>query len=224
MSWNFWRKLKKSKENVTLEQLNEQIMQIVAHISRQSEQIAKSNEQMAELGIQLNKLARLQYKTGQDMQVKLEKLMIGIDDARQHWQAARDAELTQLHAMERQIDSLMMVLINWIDDIDLISARLQDGEQEAWRQLLKKWAGQILTALAGIGVHELEVKGRSFNPQLAESIGTVACSPSAPGASNDGHTRSTVPYQVVEVARRGFVFNDGRLLRKAQVITMREEV
>lgn len=91
------------------------------------------------------------------------------------------------------------------------------------RPLLEQWAGQIVIALARAGIHETEHLGRSFDPEWAESIGTAAPVPrEAIAVSGDGQDRSYVPYEVVEVVRRGFVGNDGRLLRKARVITVRE--
>jgi len=40
---------------------------------------------------------------------------------------------------------------------------------------------------------------------------------------NEESTRIPLPYEVAEVVKRGFIDNDGRLLRKAQVITYEED-
>ncbi len=59
--------------------------------------------------------------------------------------------------------------------------------------------------LAGEGVKALDVKGKPFDPHLAEAIGTSAAA--------DGEADDTV----VEVAEKGYVMGDD-LLRPAKVI------
>lgn len=218
MSWKFWQGRKNNNESV-YKQLNEQLTQLGEELSKVSAQITGSNEQAAELGGQVNKLTRLQYKTGQDMHGKLDKLMTGLDTL-QSRHSAYDINITQLKTLERQLDSLTGALIRWIDDIDLVCAQLLSTEQEAWLQLMNQWSGQLLTALAGAGIHELDLKGRSFDPRLAESIGTVKLDPAPTEIRGVENHQSPVPYEVVEVVKRGFVCSDGHLLRKAQVLTL----
>ncbi|MHB1127349.1 MAG: nucleotide exchange factor GrpE [Bacillota bacterium] len=183
------------------------------------EEISGSHEQLAEIEALLNKLARVQYKTSQDSQGKLDRLITNTE-AVQQWQAAHEIDQGRLVSLEQQVDYLVQTLIAWLDDIDLVLSRLQ-GEAQSWATLLKQWAVQLVRALAETGIRELDLLGHSFQPQWAESIGTDARS-SLP-AAEDGRTREYVSYEVLQVIKRGFATEDGRLLRKAQVITLKEE-
>ncbi len=206
MNLKFWMKRPKTDEFAgNTDQLREQLSQL--------------GEQSAEIGVQMNKLVRIQYKTGQEILAKIDRITAGMD-AVQRWQTDQEVNVARLNEMERQIDFLTGILVRWLDDIDYVCAGLQGEDQGRWRQLLEQWGGQLLTALAEVGVREMDLLGRTFNPQWAESIGTVARDPSGV----DGEiTRLLVPYEVVSVIKRGFVYSDGRLLRKAQVISIQED-
>ncbi|MEW6663167.1 MAG: nucleotide exchange factor GrpE [Bacillota bacterium] len=183
------------------------------------EEISGNREQVAEIEAVLNKLARVQYKTGQDIQGKLDRLTATTEAMRQ-WQAAHEIDKDRLESLERQVAYLVETLIAWLDDIDLVLSRLQ-GERQTWGALLEQWATQLVRALAATGIRELDLLGRSFQPQWAEAIGAV--NRSGLPAAEDGRTREYVPYEVLQVIKRGFATEDGRLLRKAQVITLKEE-
>lgn len=202
MKWKFWRWTEKPAVDDHIKQLNERLNQI---------------------GDQVNKVARIQYKTGQELQNKLECLNSGLETAEQR-QIAYDRDLKNLGLLNSQVEYLTEVLISRLDDIDLLCTQLQGEGQKTWLKLLEQWAVQILEALRQIGISEFNLKGSSFDPRLAESIGTVSSNTFCPEASETGDGQAAVPYQVVEVIKRGFVFNDGRLLRKAQVITLQEVV
>lgn len=62
MNWNFWTQLRKPAVDDLLKQLNEQL-----------------SEQLNQIGDQVNKLARIQYKTGQELQSKMERLNTGLE-------------------------------------------------------------------------------------------------------------------------------------------------
>ncbi|ABO51618.1 hypothetical protein Dred_3116 [Desulforamulus reducens MI-1] len=211
MSWKFWAKEKKENNEAVLEQVFEQINRLGA-------QVSGYNEQVVEIGAQVQKVARLQYKTGQNLQGKLEELATAVGNL-QNRQAAYDAEAAQLNKRQQQINYLTEQLINWLDDIDLVCARLSEG-QELWKQLMEQWAGQLITALQQLGIRELDLLGSSFNPQWADAIGTIHRSSATVGTQSHGE----VPYEVAEIVKRGFIYGNGQLLRKAQVITYREEV
>jgi len=65
--------------------------------------------------------------------------------------------------------------------------------------------------------------GTSFNPTLAESIGTVVRQPVRTGTTEEELVRVLLSYEIAEVVKRGFVYENGALLRKAQVITYQED-
>ncbi|MEW6696474.1 MAG: nucleotide exchange factor GrpE [Bacillota bacterium] len=215
MNWKFWAKEKKGKNESALEQLCEQI-------TRLSTQVSGCSEQVAEVGAQVQKVARLQYKTGQSLQGKLEELAAAVENL-QNWQAAHDADAARSDRQEQQINHLTQSIIDWLDDIDLVCARLQGEGQELWRQLMEQWAGQLVTALQEMGIRELDLLGRSFDPKWADAIGTVHRGSVAAEIRDGGNSRAGVQYEVAEIAKRGFVYNSGQLLRKAQVITYEEE-
>ena len=202
MNWNFWTRPKKPAVDDLIKQLNEQLNQI---------------------GEQVNKLARLQYKTGQELQSKMERLNTGLEAVEQR-QITYDRDLKNLNILKNQVEYLTEVLINRLDDIDLLYAQLKGEGQETWQKLLEQWAFQLLEALGQIGICELNLTGSSFNSRLAESIGTVNRNTVFTESLETGDGTAAVPYQIVEVVKRGFIYNDGRLLRKAQVITLQEVV
>jgi molecular chaperone GrpE (heat shock protein) len=206
MNWNFWTQLRKPAVDDLLKQLNEQL-----------------SEQLNQIGDQVNKLARIQYKTGQELQSKMERLNTGLEALEQR-QTLYDRDLKNLNILKNQVEYLTEVLINRLDDIDLLYVRLKGEGQETWQKLLEQWAFQLLEALEQIGICELNLTGSSFDPRLAESIGTVNSNTVFTDSLEHGNGRAAVPYQIVEVVKRGFIYNDGRLLRKAQVITLQEVV
>ncbi len=48
--------------------------------------------------------------------------------------------------------------IAWLDDLDADIGRLRGEEQEAWRQLLRMWCGQIADMLSLANIYELQVR------------------------------------------------------------------
>jgi molecular chaperone GrpE (heat shock protein) len=181
----------------------------------------RSDEQNHVLGEQLGKLTRLQYKTGQDILGKLSIFNEQIEVVLK-WQEANKVEQTRSTESEAIIKEMSTALIAWLDDMDLVCARLQDEEQAAWHQLVEHWSKHLLNTLALADVRELHVLGTSFDPRWSESIGT------APRIAEDARTETTLssaamPYQIVEVVKRGYMLGSGTLLRKAQVITLLEE-
>jgi len=217
MNFKFWEKKGKIEEIAdATDQLRQQLTKIGEQVTGITAQVAGNGEQAVEVGVQVNKLARIQYKTGQEMLGKLDRLAAGMETV-QCWQADHAVDVARLNAVEQQNRYLTEVLIRWLDDIDFACAGLRGQDQERWGQLLEQWGNQLLAALAEIGVHEINLLGRTFNPQWAESISTVARGASA------GDREILVPYEVAEVIKRGFVHSDGRLLRKGQVITIRED-
>jgi molecular chaperone GrpE (heat shock protein) len=166
------------------------------------------SQQISNLTEQIMKLTRMQYKTTQQLQGQLEEIRLQIDNIRQ----------TQAEENANQFHALIEKNIRWLDDIDQLCKRLEGKETHMWQQTLRAWAEQLLSALAENGIHEIHVLGKSFQPQLAEAIGTV---PFRDASENEA---TYVPYQVMDVVQRGFAYQDGRILRKAQVITLEPDM
>ncbi|WP_168735682.1 nucleotide exchange factor GrpE [Cohnella fermenti] len=173
---------------------------------------------------QLGKLARLQYRNGQETSALLEQLGGQIrKDA--EWRDTEADLRREQEARERVLQTMTDTAISWLDDLDAVIGRLHGEEQADWSRLLRMWCGQITDMLALAGIHELQVLGSSFDPGWCEAIGTRPRELSGPASAgnNEKPSEARIPYQVVEVVRRGFAMRDGALLRKAQVITLEEK-
>lgn len=212
MSWLFWKKDRQRELDDTLNQIVFQLVEIKADIARTSERTEEDLQQGEEFGGQLVKLTRLQYKSGQETQVKLEQLSQGLAEV-QEWQAEYGIKAENVSALSRQREYLLDVLLCQLDEIDIACAGIKDKENNTWQPLLNQWAQRIVAALAEMGIYETDIIGKTFDPQLAEGVGVT---PRAPG------TDAAVPYEVAEVVKRGFMNSEGRVLRKAEVITYRE--
>jgi len=238
MNWKFWD-VKKRGERSSPAVISEQLISIAGRLdnleaflnSNQQQvyhmdgQLAQNAGQLTETAAQVQKLGRLHYKTSQETQSKLDRLMTGMEKV-QHWQEQYLQETVQLQLKEKQITALAEAVIKQLDDIDNIRRALKDELKDAardnWRQMLEQWAVRMVQALAEAGILEIAMQGQSFDPRRAEAIATVTRT-EALKMCVDTDADALIPYQVVAVTRRGFVTPEGRILRKAQVITVREE-
>jgi GrpE. len=203
LSFEFkWLFGKKDKENTV-----ENVMQ--EYFTLHTE---KLHAELEELRQQLSKMVRLQYKSGQETQSTLEQL--GEELKRFEQQRLDDkVALETLSDLVRQRESLVGALIRQLDDIDMVCDGRKEGTEDQWSPLLRHWSKRILRELGELDIREIDVLGKTFAPQTADCIGTIArVLPS----------EIDIPYEVASVVKRGFVDNDGVLLRKAQVITYQE--
>ena len=225
MKWNFWKKAEK-KQETCFSQLSAQLTVMSENMEKTAAHMAENLGQLTELGAQVQKVARIQYKTGQDTSGKLELLKVGLDTV-QKQQDIQRTEATRIHELEYMVTETANTLIKWLDDIDMITDRLAGKEQGNWQTLLQQWSDQIMLALQKIGIWEIDLLGHTFMPQYAEAIGTVTQN-DLNGQKNMRNLHSIAnnlpqePYAVVKVIKRGYVFSGGQLLRKAQVITLQE--
>ncbi|HEY3424275.1 MAG TPA: nucleotide exchange factor GrpE [Negativicutes bacterium] len=212
MNWLFWKNDKQNALAYTMSQLTGQLLAINANIAEVSERSADSLQQQQELNGQLAKLMRMQYKSGHETQVKLEQLQQEVTKMQQ-WQTKYDSETENGDTLRRQQEHLLTVLFCQLDELDTARSGLNDKENISWQSLLSQWAQKIVASLAQIGIYELDIMGKTFEPQIAEGVGTI---PRMPG------TDANIPYEVAEIVSRGFVNSEGYLLRKARVITYME--
>ncbi len=111
---------------------------------------------------------------------------------------------------EQRIDSIVstrrrMVLERFLPVLDNLERALQaTGGEETLRGGLEQTLRGFEAVLAGEGVKAIDVRGKPFDPRVAEAIGTTDSS------SADDDT-------VVEVAEKGYKLDDD-LLRPAKVI------
>lgn len=206
-----WKWRKREETAARLKELHQSVLQsersLSDHMKAQTQAI---EEQAQAFNEQIGKLTRLQYKSAQDIQSRLERLNERADAA-----AARQETLEALQARldkrERATAAMAESMMAWLDDLDSVCAGLRGEEQQAWQTLLRGWTARLIASLAAAGIRELPVLGAAFDPGLCEAVATRP------------RRESEVPYQIVEVVRRGFVDANGALLRKARVITVEEE-
>lgn len=105
--------------------------------------------------------------------------------------------------------STIMKLIQQIDDMDVVYGNLKHDHQ--LKELIKKWTDSLIATLGELGVYDSVRLGDTFDPAFAEAIETVDLS---------DHYR---PFEIVKVYTRTFVNGQGSLIRKGQVLTVKEE-
>lgn len=203
MKW-FWKnKTETSQGEEVIKQLTAQNDQLQAQCMRLEEQVTK--------------LSRIQYKASKDIQKKMDDLYEALFNKQQ--QEQQDLH-KQLVTSQARLEGMIQFLIQRLDELDLIHAKSVMGEQEhAWLEMNEQWIQQILTQLQHIGVVEVQMLGKSFDPTIAEALGTISLQ-QAPKSYPHVQVQAHIPYQVVEVLKRGFILQEGVLVRKAQVITI----
>jgi molecular chaperone GrpE len=112
--------------------------------------------------------------------------------------------------MQRDLDSLVssrrrMLIERFLPVLDNLERALaSNAGSEKLRGGVEQTLRGFEAVLAGEGVRAIEVKGKPFDPRVAEAIGTSASN----GAADD---------TVVEVAEKGYTLGE-ELLRPAKVI------
>ncbi len=199
--WKFWNKGKLQSE--------------LDSITKKLSNLEKTNqyllEKQDENNQQYNKLLRMQYKTTQEILENLENYTKKI--------CMTEQLVTEQNQLKMKNQFLVNCFLELLDDMDLTMNRLQETdekgqEKETWQRFFQGWSKKILEVLKNNGIREIELLGKGFDPLYAESIGTVI--------REQVKTEITAHCQIVDVFRRGFFFEDGILLRKAQVITLDE--
>ena len=159
----------------------------------------------------VNKLGRLQHRIGQEQSAKLGDIDVALTELLQH-EISQDEQSRRLQLVEGHADRLVAAMLRWLDDLDELSRKLDEDGHSSWGPLFTQWRDQVLRELAAVEVRELSVIGRSFDPRFCEGAQSVVVEPS----------EGRVPYEVLQVLRRGFVSDAGEIIRKALVVTARE--
>ena len=224
MKWNFWKK--KEEKETCFSRMSAQLTFMSENMAKNAAQMTESFEQLTELSVQVQKVARIQYKTGQDTSGKLDQLKANLDTVQQQQNIQQTATL-RIQELEYLVNETAKTLIKWLDDIDMLTDSLTGKEQGNWQTLLRQWSAQITQSLQKIGIWEVDLLGHTFMPQYAEAIGTVTKNDlnrqqNMRNLNSINNNRPQEPYAVVRVIKRGYVYAGGQLLRKAQVITLQE--
>lgn len=206
-------------EKQTIEVLTKEVFKINKKLYIMEEYFQKYDNKLQEINEHMDhnedliqKSLRLQYKSNQGITKKLEQTNERIDKTVDYNKKYAEVQYDKDHLIKER-NFILEKYIQWLDDIDLIYDKLNVQGQEHWISLFKNWQSQILKALEVVGIFEIDIIGKGFNPTISESVGT----------KKKEENKEYQPYEVVDILQRGFVFNDGTLLRKAKVITIDEE-
>lgn len=209
MNWKFWKQ-QKPLEDDRLDRISDGLKQLLTATNEQPlERLEMQIKENAEL---INRLSRLQYKMGQELINKVTPIYENLGDVTEFCQKGQAG--TELAIRENSNRMLVSTLIDSIDTIDGVMQNTRENIPDEWRAFLKTIQISELEGLARVGIRELELLGSSFNPIFAESVEVRAIDQLA------GQNKAMRPYEVIEVLRRGFIDGEGRVIRKAQVITL----
>lgn len=190
-----WFRRKKGEENTQLEQLQKDITSISGRLEEMEESI--------------NKLTRVQFKTSKKTKEELDNIGTSITSMAE-WKPL----IAQNNQLKMEQEIVRKQLMGYIDELDHALSGMS-AKDTKWKDVLSGWADDLKQSLETFGVSEIRVLGTTFDPRISESVKTVRILQQ----NNENH----VPYEVVEVYKRGFVAEDGKLIRKAIVATVKED-
>ncbi len=208
MGWKIWGQRKKLEKGESLELLSS----IEENLHKLDDKLQEVDKQLDNNEDLIQKSIRLQYKSYQEFLNKLDQTNERIDKTINYSKKYIEVKQDKDNLIEEK-NYLLGKNIQWLDDIDLICDKIRGQDLEFWIQLLKNWQNQILESLETLNIYEIDILGKSFNYEVAESVST----------KEKEDNKEYLPYEVVDVLQRGFIFKDGTLLRKAKVITIEEE-
>ncbi|KAF5080008.1 hypothetical protein DSECCO2_123780 [anaerobic digester metagenome] len=209
MSWKFWKQDQPLQDD-KLNSISDGLKQLLAATNGQPfEQLEMQIKENAEM---INRLSRLQYKMGQELINKVTPIYENLGEVTEFCQKGQ--AVTELAIRENSNRMLVSTLIDSIDTIDGVMQNACGDIPDEWRTFLKTIQISELDGLARVGIRELELLGSSFNPIFAEAVEVRAID------QLTGQNKAMRPYEVIEVLRRGFIDGEGKVVRKAQVITL----
>lgn len=204
MNWKFWQK--------------DDDHELLNQIKYLTEKMETMEEKIDELNSSKKKMDRLQYKQNQDLLKKTEELSKKIE------KQGIDQEL--ISDLKNKIDNYSLntenssnKLIDFIDEFDLIRRGLEKDEAR-WNNLLGNWSHKMLKLLEQSNIYHLNLKGKEFNPRLAEAISTVDSK--GIEESSDRSNSTCKNNEIVEVIKRGYKAGEDNLIRKALVVVYKE--
>lgn len=216
MGWKFWKNSKKSEKKQLLKEEFSQIVgksnAIEEYLQRLEYKLEGLNQQLENNEGAIQKSLRFEYKSSQEILKQLNQVNEKIDETINNSEKYIEFEREKTNLIKER-NFILEKNIQWLDNIDLICDKIDRQGQEYWIQLLQSWQKQIISSLKVLKIYEIDIIGKSFNHEIAESIGT----------KKKEVNRNYLPYEVVDVLQRGFILEDRTLLRKAKVITIEEE-
>lgn len=161
---------------------------------------------MQQLSDQMKKMTRMQMKSTKQTEEKIDHLESVV--------SAQNKERELYDIQKNREETIKGNVIRLLDELDHVLSGINEADQ-SWNALLNQWSTLMVHSLEALDVYQLEVMGETFNPEVAEAIQTVPkdALPFSP----------EVAYQVITVINRGFVTGKGALIRKAKVVTIKED-
>lgn len=198
MSWRFWKKEVNEEKNIQEE---------TRELEQLKEELTTIQSQIKSVSDQVTKLTRIQFKSSKNVEEKLDRFNINFSEIYKQNDMIQSYEKKQSLVLEQ--------MIRLLDEMDHVVSGINESDQ-VWYPLLKEWSLAVEKTLETMGVYTLNVIGETFNPEVAESMEAVA--------KATLHIPPAVPYEVIEVLKRGYIDENGKILRKAKVITVKEEL
>lgn len=208
MNWLFWKKGSSKKDKLLLNKVKEM-----------EDKLTNLESTVSELNTNNKQMTRLQYKYNQEIKKALDRLNKRFEE-QQKSEEQFSKLVNYIENYRSIIDNNIETLVGIIDEIDLIRQGLNEDEG-SWSQILEKWTNKLLELLEKQDIYEIDLLGRQFDPRVAEAISTL--SKKEIEQEMKGTSSIYKNYDIVEVLKRGYRNSNGDLIRKASVITFKEE-
>lgn len=117
--------------------------------------------------------------------------------------ARRDVELSR----RRERAEVLGAFLDVLDNFDRALAA-QGAEENMWREGIEGIHKQFAAVFARLGVRPLVALGEPFNPELHEAVAMTEVPDTPEGI-------------VVDVTQKGYILEDGEVLRPARVVVSR---
>lgn len=208
MNWLFWKKGSSKKDKLLLNKVKEM-----------EDKLTNLESTVSELNTNNKQMTRLQYKYNQEIKKALDRLNKRFEE-QQKSEEQFSKLVNNIENYRSIIDNNIETLVGIIDEIDLIRQGLNEDEGN-WSQILEKWTNKLLELLKKQDIYEIDLLGRQFDPRVAEAISTLSKKEIEQEMKGTGSIYKN--YDIVEVLKRGYRNSNGDLIRKASVITFKEE-
>lgn len=209
MNWRFWKRREQASPVAhPLERENHALLQEQATFLKglQTGHLALQEQQQETVRL-VNNLARMQYRWNQAQTEKLDRAL----------QEQRDSSDRE-KSFETSVHGLLVLL----DDMEAIVEHADTSVDNPWLGVIGQWQKQIKLLLQELGVEPISHLGTLFDPKTAEAMDTVSKEEAAQKVQS-GWQGIFEPYTVVDIIRKGYRLVDGKVIRKAQVVTIEEE-
>lgn len=209
MNWKFWNQ-KECVQEKKLEELNEKLDQLLQE--KNEKPFSELEEALKENAEQINRLSRLQYKTGQELLKKIAPIYDTLGDLSNVCMTGKES--IKIATLENRHHTLVLTLLQSIDAIDIILLNQKEKISAEWEGFLSSIQQSELEGLQKTGIQEIHLIGSAFNSIFAESVDSIAFS------QLENPRQDYLPYEIIGVLKRGFVNDEGKVIRKAQVVTI----